>query len=67
MAGPYKSLLRESNWSSSIALKTGSKAVSCCLTSGGSVLLLKCTWALPICHCVKSSSEGEVDSGTFVK
>jgi hypothetical protein len=27
MVGPYESLLRESNWSSIISLKTGSKAV----------------------------------------
>jgi hypothetical protein len=67
MAGPYESLLRESNWSSIISLKTGSKAISCSLISEGAVLLLKGTQALPICHCVKSSFEGEFYCGTFVK
>jgi hypothetical protein len=67
MAGPYISLLKESNWSSIISLKTGSKAVSCSIISEGSVLLLKGTQALSICHCVKSTFEGEVDCRTLVK
>jgi len=67
MAGPYESLLRDSNWSSIISLKTGSKVVSCSLISEGWALLLKGTQALPICHCVKINFEGKVDCGTFVK
>jgi hypothetical protein len=65
MAGPYESLLRESNWNSIISLKTESRAASCSVISEEAVLLLKGPQALPICHCVKSSFEGEVDSGVL--